>query len=118
MFTKVLIIVTFSIATAFPTLSFSHAKVTQTYPANEAVLNVAPEKITLSFPEALQITSFKLEDVNGNSIPVQDGKSLSPTNEINATPPKLPQGIYNVFWRGLSSDGHPTKGHFSFTIAP
>ncbi|WP_419903337.1 copper resistance CopC family protein [Kiloniella sp.] len=118
MFNKTLIIVTFLIAAAVPTLSFGHAKVLKTSPANEAVLQTSPEKITLTFPEALKVTSFKLENENGDEVSVEGGKSLTPTKEINATPPELHKGTYNVKWRGLSSDGHPIKGHFNFTIAP
>ncbi len=118
MFNKALVVLSFLLAIALPTLSFGHAKAIKTTPANEAVLHSSPDKISLSFPEPLKVTSFKLEDENGDAVAVEGGKSLTPTKQINAMPPELHQGTYNVYWRGLSSDGHPTKGHFSFTITP
>ncbi|MEH6629707.1 MAG: copper resistance protein CopC [Halopseudomonas aestusnigri] len=118
MFNKALVVLSFLLTVALPSLGFGHAKAIKTSPANEAVLHSSPDKITLSFPEPVKITSFKLKDENGDAVAVEGGKSLTPTKQINATPPELHQGIYSVNWRGLSSDGHPTKGHFSFTVTP
>ena len=118
MFNKILIVLTFLLATTLPTLSFAHAKIVKTSPENNAILQTSPDKITLSFPEPIQVTTFKLKNDKGETVEVEDGKSLSPTKQINAKPPVLLQGSYSVNWRGLSSDGHPTKGHFNFTIAP
>ena len=43
---------------------------------------------------------------------------MDAVTEFRALPPSdLPDGAYTVDWRGLSSDGHPMQGTFSFTIA-
>ncbi|MFD2204626.1 copper resistance CopC family protein [Kiloniella antarctica] len=118
MFNKTLVLLIFLFTTALPTLSFSHAKIVKTFPKNNAVLQISPKKITLTFPEPVQVTTFKLENDKGEKLDVEGGKSISPTKQINAKPPTLQQGTYYVNWRGLSSDGHPTKGHFNFTITP
>ncbi|MEL6211890.1 MAG: copper resistance protein CopC [Pseudomonadota bacterium] len=42
---------------------------------------------------------------------------MTATTDFVATPAALSTGEYTVEWRGLSGDGHPMQGSFSFTVA-
>ncbi len=102
----------------FTEMSMAHTKVTNTVPANEAVLKKSPQEIKLTFPEALKITALKLLDSEGTELTLEHQKTLTPIKEKIAIPPTLGAGTYRVIWRGISADGHPIKGQISFSITP
>ena len=98
--------------------ALAHSKQEETHPADGAVLGQAPDVISVSFDEPISITSIRLENEEGDSFELERTDAMAPVTEFRATPPALPEGRYSVEWRGLSSDGHPMKGRFSFEIAP
>jgi methionine-rich copper-binding protein CopC len=75
-------------------LGWAHSKQETTVPANNAVLTEAPTELVLKFDKPMRITKLALV------------AQLDP----------VPHGEYQVDWRGLSEDGHPMKGTFSFTV--
>ncbi|MCZ4281454.1 copper resistance protein CopC [Kiloniella laminariae] len=87
-------------------------------PADQAVLSTPPKQITLTFPAPVRLTSLKLETAAGDKIPLENAQNIEPASAISVSLPILETGTYQVNWRGLASDGHPTKGSFSFTIKP
>ena len=51
-------------------------------------------------------------------IEIERETGMDAMTEFRALPSvDLPAGEYSVDWRGLSSDGHPMQGGFSFTVA-
>ena len=98
--------------------ALAHSKQEETHPADGAVLGQAPDVISVSFDEPISITSIRLENEEGDTFELERTDAMAPVTEFRATPPALPEGRYSVEWRGLSSDGHPMKGRFSFEIAP
>ena len=98
--------------------ALAHSKQEETHPADGAVLGQAPDVISVSFDEPISITSIRLENQEGDTFELERTDAMAPVTEFRATPPALPEGRYSVEWRGLSSDGHPMKGRFSFEIAP
>ncbi|WP_157230774.1 copper resistance CopC family protein [Kiloniella laminariae] len=105
-------------ATLLPGIAFAHGKMVMSEPADQAILAAAPEQITLTFPSPVRITSMKLETPAGELIPLGGEQNNEPTSIISAPLPHLEAGTYQIDWRGLASDGHPTKGSFSFSIKP
>jgi copper transport protein len=98
----------------------AHAAVESTDPANGAVVETAPEEIGITFtePPDLSLTSVEIVDQTGASVPVGQVERVA-GNElaILVVPDPLPDGVYTVTWRTVSStDGHVTSGAFSFGV--
>ena len=96
----------------------AHSKQETTFPEDGAVLAVAPDFVSLSFDAPMRITMISLTSEAGDTFDLERSDAMEPVTEFRATPPPLPEGRYTVEWRGLSSDGHPMKGSFSFEVAP
>ncbi len=96
----------------------AHSKQETTFPEDGAVLAAAPDVVSLSFDEPMRITMISLTGEAGDTFELERSDEMEPVTEFRATPPPLPKGRYTVEWRGLSSDGHPMQGRFSFEVAP
>ncbi|MFE2942236.1 copper resistance CopC/CopD family protein [Streptomyces sp. NPDC059255] len=98
----------------------AHAALSGSDPEDAAVLDAAPERVTLTFTESVRLAEGSV-------------RVLSPTNErVNPKPAehvagkadairvglrgKLPEGTYTVSWRVISADGHPISGAFVFSV--
>ena len=101
--------------TLAPALAFGHASKTETTPADGATLTSPPAAIEMTFDTPVRVTLVRLMNGAGESYEV-DYTRGQPGTAFTATPGDLPPGDYTVEWRGLSDDGHPTSGSFSFTI--
>ena len=97
---------------------YAHSKEETTFPEDGAVLAAAPDVVSMSFDAPMRITMIQLASEAGDTFALERSDAMEPVTEFRATPPPLPEGRYTVEWRGLSSDGHPMKGSFSFEIAP
>ena len=96
-------------------VAHAHTELSSSTPADEAVLDVAPDKIALHFSEPVRLTSLSIE---GEASGKQDLLPLlsSASAEFSIEPPSLPEGSYIVSWRALSADTHVMTGKFSFTV--
>lgn len=98
-----------------PTLAFAHATKTETTPADGATLASGPPTLEIAFDAPMRITTLEIADADGDSYDL-DYVRGRPVTDFRAKLPDLPPGTYRVHWRGLSDDGHPSSGSFSFTI--
>jgi copper transport protein len=95
----------------------AHAELVATDPANGAQLAEAPDEITMTFTESVNLLEdgMRLIDSVGATVPtsepVVDGHTIT-----WAMPRRLPDGSYTVTWKLVSSDGHPVAGAFSFGV--
>lgn len=96
----------------------AHTKREATIPEGVAVLELAPDVVSMSFDAPMRITSIRLSGEAGGTYALERSDAMEPATEFRATPPPLLRGRYTVEWRGLSSDGHPMKCRFSFEVAP
>ena len=98
----------------------AHAAVTSTEPENGAVLDTAPEEIGITFtePPDLSLTVVEILDQTGAPVPTGPVEGVPGDKlAIRVVPDPLPDGVYTVAWRTVSStDGHVTKGTFSFGV--
>ena len=97
-------------------LSWAHSKQETTVPANNAVLTEAPAELVLKFDKPMRITKLALTDQAGTDYEVQRTDQMKHVLKLVAQLDPVPKGEYQVEWRGLSEDGHPMKGTFSFTV--
>ena len=95
----------------------AHSKNQTTTPVDGAVLEATPEVIGLTFSRPMRITFIRLTDTDGVDHILTRTDDMALVVEFFATPDDLPPGNYVIQWRGLSEDGHPTQGGFSFAIA-
>lgn len=95
--------------------AWAHSK-GKTEPADGATVK-AVENVVMRFDKPMRLTVFNLTR-DGNALDVERSAGMEPVTEFTATPATpLPSGAYDVEWRGLSADGHPMNGAFSFTVA-
>ncbi len=97
-------------------LGWAHSKQEKTVPANNAVLKKAPAELVLNFDKPMRITKLVLTDQSGKDYEVQRTDQMKHVLKLVAQLDPVPNGEYKVDWRGLSEDGHPMKGTFSFTV--
>jgi len=95
----------------------AHAVLVASDPADGAVLEEAPDTLTLTFDErvATHPTGSDVHDPSGLPLPVTEsasGRTLS-----IALPPDLADGSYVVYWRVISAgDDHPIAGVLTFSV--
>lgn len=112
-----------AIAWSFVTLSLSgavsgHSRDQATDPGDGAILKSAPATVAIRLDKPVRVTVIGLTDSDGEEFALKRTDAIAPVTRIEATPGPLPAGTYKIDWRGLSADGHPMSGRFSFEIRP
>ena len=96
----------------------AHSRPETTAPADGETVTEAPAVIAISFDEPMRVTRIELTSADGDAFALERTDGMAPVTRFEATPPPLPAGRYTVKWRGLSADGHPMSGRFSFDVRP
>ncbi|MEV6346251.1 copper resistance CopC family protein [Actinoplanes sp. NPDC051851] len=93
--------------------AWAHNALADASPAKNATLKKAPAEVELRFLESLDADSTKLT-VKGASVsePTVKGATVS----VTFTEPPA-NGEYTVEYQVKSTDGHTTKGSYTFTVA-
>jgi len=108
------------VALALPGAAAGHALLHASDPAAGSTLGTAPASVLLTFGETpdARLTAVKVLDsagqdhVNGRPEAVND-----PPDSIRVALGDLPDGVYTVSWRTVSSiDGHVSVGSFVFGV--
>lgn len=100
---------------------WAHASLSRSTPVDNEVLASAPSEIRLWFTETLEpsFSHFYLQDIEGQRLPLPES-TIAETDSrqmVVALNETLPDGVYTVVWRVLSSaDTHPTTGSFAFVV--
>lgn len=101
--------------------AYAHDELVGSDPADGSTVEALPEELTLTFNAALIDseggTAVVVTDASGTSVtdgaPEIDGAILTQRLTADAAT----AGEYQVLWQVVSSDGHPTEGQFTFTVA-
>lgn len=104
----------------FGSAAFAHDDVVQTSPDTGATVEAGAFDVTVTFSEELMNvgagTGLEIA-VTGpdgtlwsNSCVTVDGASMSTMVDLSES------GTYDVAWRAVAVDGHPTEGNFSFDL--
>jgi methionine-rich copper-binding protein CopC len=96
--------------------AFAHGEKEANLPADGAVLQTSPEKISMTFEMPMRITFISLRDNAGREHDLTRTDNMQLVTEFDAVPAALPLGRYTIEWRGLAEDGHSMEGDFSFEI--
>lgn len=101
---------------ASATAASAHSRSAATVPADGATVAEVPQ-FSIDFDAPMRVTAFQLTS-GDETLEVQRETGMVPVTEFRAAPAApLGPGDYRIEWRGLSEDGHPMQGAFSFTVA-
>ncbi len=111
----------FSIATlsfGFPIHAWAHAHLLSEIPAANTKTTPAPTELRLKFSEGIELKFSKVILKGSGKTVVKTGPAtLDPKDDTLLIVPltsSLADGTYTVDWQALSTDGHKTKGTYSF----
>lgn len=98
-------------------VAYAHTELSSSMPADEAVLETAPQQVMLHFSEPVRLTALSIQG------PGREKQDLGPLpSEMSANfsvaAPDLAAGDYVVTWRSLSEDTHVMMGEFGFKVQP
>ena len=97
--------------------ALAHSVVISSTPENGAEIAAGPERVSVTFNEALQesFASLTVVGPDGNLWTKGDPAVEGPT--VSAELGELgPAGVYTVAFRVTSADGHPVSGTRTFTL--
>jgi len=94
----------------------AHAFPKQEEPRPNSIVQ-APKTVTITFNEELEPEFSTLWITDSNNQKIASG-GLNPDNIqiMTLNLPSLPAGIYHVYWKVISRDGHQTEGKYEFTV--
>ncbi len=110
------VVLGFLLATAGP--AAAHAQLISTDPTDGALLQQAPDQVTLTFNEPVRLTAQEITvyDADGQTLP---SEAVSTGTEVTIDLPdadELGRGTFVVGWFVLSADGHPISGSLTFSV--
>lgn len=99
---------------------WAHAHLKQQYPAADAVMEDAPQALTLNFSEGIEpaFSGITLTGPDKQKLKTEKAKLAADNNKQLIVPLSvpLPAGQYQVDWHVVSVDGHKTKGSYHFSV--
>jgi copper resistance protein C len=100
----------------------AHAHLESAVPAENAIVKVSPVEIDLTFSEGLNLKFSGATITGPGKATISTGQAKLSINDhktlvIPLSAP-LASGEYTVNWTALSTDGHKTKGSYTFTVKP
>ncbi|HEX5918046.1 MAG TPA: copper resistance protein CopC [Nocardioides sp.] len=96
----------------------AHAELIETDPAEGAVVETAPDTVTLTFNEPVRLTSQEIAvyDATGEQVAATSGANGTEVTVGLSGAADLADGTYFVSWNVLSGDGHPISGALTFSV--
>jgi copper transport protein len=95
----------------------AHAALTGSDPRQGAVVDQAPEQISLTFSETVSLSDDALRVLGpkGERADTGEARGVGATYSVKLRP-GLPDGTYTVSYQVVSADSHPVAGAFTFSI--
>ena len=93
-------------------ITYSHSQLTNILPKNNIIYTKTPPKIELTFRSKVKLIKIDLNQKSGENkkIKINLNSYLERCKNFILPMPNFTSGIYNIFWRALSPDGHIIKG--------
>ena len=92
----------------------AHTYLSESTPADEAVVAVAPQEIVLGFSEAVTLTAVSIREGGGAEQPLEFPRETDERFAVSVS--DLSPGEYIVSWRAVGADTHIVSGEFRFTV--
>jgi methionine-rich copper-binding protein CopC len=97
--------------------ALAHTRLQSSDPADGSNLDTPPERVSLTFNEAMTPGFSTLLVVGPDDIQYQTGEVSADGGTVStAVRPLGPAGRYEIRYRVVSSDGHPVAGSVAFTL--
>jgi copper transport protein len=95
----------------------AHAELIATDPADGALVDKAPEALTMQFSEDVSLRPDGVRVLDAKGKRVDSGSaSASGTDVTVPLEGTIADGTYVVAWRAVSADGHPVRGSYTFSV--
>jgi copper transport protein len=101
---------------AFASPASAHAQLTRTVPEQGAQLATAPTSVTVEFNEPVRAAGTGIQVFAADQARVDSGTTSTEAKQMRIALKPLPEGAYVVVWQGVSLDGHPIRGSFTFQV--
>ncbi len=99
----------------------AHDSLISSDPAADSTVDALPDEVSLTFSAALieapNSTAIVVTDADGKSLGDGDAEITGAIVTQKLRTEGAAPGEYTVLWQVVSSDGHPTDGTFTFTVA-
>ncbi|KRE06898.1 hypothetical protein ASE63_23360 [Bosea sp. Root381] len=108
-----------SLASAGP--AWPHAHLKSAAPAADSTVRKPPERVVISFTEALEpkLARLTVEDGAGKRVDKDDAAvARGDSKRLSVGVNPLAPGTYTVRWEITSVDTHRTSGQFTFIVKP
>lgn len=97
--------------------ALAHTRLVGSDPADGASLATAPDRVALTFNEAMQADFSTVTVVGPDGAEWQTGEVAASGDTVTvAVRPLGPAGRYEIGYRVVSDDGHPVAGSVAFTL--
>lgn len=94
----------------------AHATLIGSDPVEGAVLDAAPDRIRLTFDEAVAAVPDGAQVFDAEGAPVAASAAATGKELAVSLPERVGPGTYVVVWRVVSEDGHPVSGSLTFSV--
>jgi methionine-rich copper-binding protein CopC len=94
----------------------AHSPVETTTPENGATLPLPPENVTIVFKDNIRLTRVTAALGDGAAVDLDISAFTSFATDFTLALANSNAGPYLITWRGLSQDGHPQTGTFTFKV--
>ena len=103
-----------------PSVASAHAQLENSSPSPSSILEDGPSEVVLDFDEPITPVprSIEIYDQSGNRLILSEAMVSQDDDTVMSAGgvPELPDGIYAVVYRALSSDGHVVEGAYTFQV--
>jgi len=104
----------------YPGLAVAHATVTSSSPAANETLALPPEEVSITFNEPIEQAFYSIIVTGPDGSRADQGDATMdakhPERLVASMKTNLPNGIYSMKWKAVSSDGHAISGTIPFGI--
>jgi methionine-rich copper-binding protein CopC len=106
-------------ALVLPASASAHATLMSTTPGSDAVVRESPDRLVLTFSEAVIAGKDSVQVLDGVAQPVPTGRLTQPEEGKLVVPlgRELERGSYTVVWKVISRDQDPVEGAFAFHVS-
>lgn len=113
------LLVAFVLLFAWPQAAAAHDSLVDSDPVADSTVDTLPPELTLTFSAALiggeGSTEVVVLDADENNV-AEGEPELDGALVVQPLASEAAAGEYQVIWKVVSSDGHPTSGEFGFTV--
>ncbi|NRD27955.1 copper resistance CopC family protein [Frigoribacterium sp. VKM Ac-2836] len=114
-FAAVLLAIGAAVGVATPVQA--HDQIISTSPSEDGHVDTAPAEVSMVYTDSLIEVGAVVLVMDDTDKDWADGPvALDGPNATQAIKPGMPDGIYQVRWRVVSSDGHPISGVYDFAV--